>query len=377
MYYKIFSTRLIIAILFLGVHNTTDAQINTSPYEFTEIFRVGDEARGDTILLSAHKSSVIDVNSSNQMFVGSGWTPDIPVMSFSDEGHFIGFVGAKGEGPGEYKSSLSLVVAPGDSIYVFDWNFDRLSVFEPNTLKYAYSINVGASELSPSTPMELLGVTPEGYLFEYIMPFGAPGSEPDEQRYNHIHLVDRRGNISKESITKLPHGEVFVRASEEAMSVTPFPFGKNPFFTYKNGLLYAGWNDAIVISVISQDGDVLRTIKQEHETVRVTRKEIESKVSDFSKELRRAMLSSDLLPETKPAYDELVVDDQGQVWIREYPDTDSEFAKWLIIDPDSKLVGEMEFPTNLLLKAIKGGRAYASVNSEMYGPYIVVYEITE
>ncbi len=35
----------------------------------------------------------------------------------------------------------------------------------------------------------------------------------------------------------------------------------------------------------------------------------------------------------------------------------------------------MELPANLLLKAIKGGRAYASVNSEVHGPYIIVYSI--
>ena len=357
-----------------------DVQINTVktfPYEFTEIFRIGDEARGDTILFTAHRASVIAVNSTRQLFVGDLRSP---VMSFSDEGHFIGFIGASGEGPGEFKRISNVVIGPGDSIYVHDLTLDRLLVYEPNMLDYAFSLpNIRSSRRGF---FDLLGVTPKSFLFQSSFIYCPPedpvcGHDPDETKLDSVFLVDKRGVMAETSIAKLPAEEVFVKASTGFIAVIELPFGKEPFFAHKNGLLYAGWNDAIDISVVSEDGDVLRTIKGEHTTMSITREEIDSELSNLPEEYRNAILSSRLLPETKPAYDELVVDDQGQVWIREYPDTDSEFAKWLIIDSDSKLVGEMELPTNLLLKTIKGDRAYASINSEMYGPYIVVYEITE
>jgi len=88
------------------------------------------------------------------------------------------------------------------------------------------------------------------------------------------------------------------------------------------------------------------------------------------------MLESELIPETKPAYDAMVVDDHGNIWIRKYPDKGAELALWLIIDSNNRFVGEMELPSNLLLKTIQAGRAYASVESEIYGPYIVVYSIS-
>ena len=156
------------------------------------------------------------------------------------------------------------------------------------------------------------------------------------------------------------------------------PFGRDPFFVYKNGLLYAGWNNEIDIKVVSENGEAMRTIKRRHSPVSVTQKERTELISYRSTRDQRTILRSELLSETKPAYDALVVDDNGHVWIREYPRSiNSKFANWLIFDSDSQLIGEMELPVNVLLQEITRGRAYASVNSEMYGPYIVVYSVTE
>lgn len=357
-----------------------EAQVNTSPYELTEIFRIGDEQAGGSIFFESHLHTQIAVNSANQFFVGGGWGVS-PVMSFSDEGRFVGYVGAEGKGPGEFETSSSVVVGPGDSIYVFDTELDRLLVYEPQTLQYAYSRNTVNTGLSVSSPYELLGVTEKGYLFEFGTPYRPPGNElgvePHGPRYSVVNLLDRKGAMVGKSVGKLPAGERVVRTQGSSITVMPLPFGRTPFFVYENGLLYAGWNDSINISVISENGEEVRTFEIAHEVLPVTRREIENQLANSSQRNRRSILRSELLPETKPAYDALVVDDQGHVWIREYPDIDAEFAKWLIVNTDGKLIGEMELPENLLLKTIKAGRAYASVNSEVYGPYIVVYSITE
>ncbi len=366
------------------LYGTVEAQINNSPYHFTEIFRIGDESRGDSIFFRDHEDAQLAVNSSNDLFVG-GWD-ETPVWSFSDEGKLIGFVGAEGEGPGEFKSSSSVVVGPGDSIYVFDPRLNRLSVFAPQTLRYSHSVHTVDASASISTPRKLLGVVKGGYLFQYRAPFRPPtsdfgGYDPDEPRVDFVDLIDRHGRMTGMTIAKLPSGERLVKTSQSgggsSIAVMPRPFGRDPFFVLKNSNVYAGWNDAIDIAVISEKGEPVRKIRFAHEASPVTRREIEGIVKDASQRVRRWVLESESIPETKPAYDAMVVDDQGHIWIREYPNTDAEFAKWLIINSESNLVGEMELPANLLLKTIKAGRAYASINSEDYGPYVVVYLITE
>ena len=368
----------------LSLCDTVEAQMNTSPYHFTEIFRIGDESRGDSIFFRDHEDAQLAVNSSNDLFVG-GWD-EVPVLSFSDEGKLIGLVGAEGEAPGEFKSSSSVVVGPGDSIYVFDPRLNRLSVFAPQTLRYSHSVHTVDASASISTPRKLLGVVKGGYLFQYRAPYRPPGSDlggydPDESRFDFVNLIDRHGRMTGMTIAKLPSGERLVKTSQSrggsSIAVMPLPFGRDPFFVLKNSNVYAGWNDAIDVAVISEKGEPVRTIRFAHEASPVTRRDIEGIVKDASRRVRRWVLESESIPETKPAYDALVVDDQGHIWIREYPNTDAEFAKWLIVNSNGELIGAMELPENLLLKTIKAGRAYASVYSEIYGPYIVVYSITE
>ena len=195
-----------------------------------------------------------------------------------------------------------------------------------------------------------------------------------------VNLLDKQGDIAKTSIAQLPAKELIVITSSNdsgsSIGVVPLPFGRASFFVFKNSLLYSGWNDAIDIAIISENGEVIRTIEIAHEALPVTRKELDVKASSYSNRYRKAILKSKMIPKTKPAYDALVVDDQGHVWIREYPDPESKIAKWLIADTNGRLVGDMELPTNLILKTIRAGRAYGTVSSDTDGSYIAVYAIT-
>ena len=105
----------------LSISGVTDAQVNTSPYEFVEILRIGDESRGDSILLTSHESARMGVDSDNQIFIDGERPPVSPVLSFSDEGHFTGFVAPKED---VQASSGSVIIGPRDSIYVYDSHLD-------------------------------------------------------------------------------------------------------------------------------------------------------------------------------------------------------------------------------------------------------------
>lgn len=223
-------------------------------------------------------------------------------MSFSDGGRFVGYVGAEGKGPGEFETSSSVVVGPGDLISVFDTELDRLLVYEPQTLQYAFGRNTVDTGLSISSPYELLGVTEKGCLFEFKTPLRPPGNEldvePNGPRYSVINLLGRKDAIVKTNVATLPAGERVVRTQGSSITVMPLPFDRTPFFVYENGLLYAGWNDSIYISVISESGKEVQIINFAHEVLPVTRREIENKSTNSLKRNRRLILRSELLRET-------------------------------------------------------------------------------
>ncbi|MCY4674292.1 MAG: 6-bladed beta-propeller [Bacteroidetes bacterium] len=362
----------------------SDAQTITSPYELTEIFRIGDESKGDSIFFQDHEDLRLAVNSTNHLFVGG--YGESPVYSFSGNGEFIGFVGSEGVGPGEFNNSSNIVIGPGDSIYVYDSPTDRISVFEPQTRRYSHGLRVTVDEgedVYRSSAQILLGVVKDGYLFQYntaYFPPGEPGGyDPDESRLVFVNLVNRQGRLAKKSLAELPAGERLIKTSQSrsgsTISIMPLPFGRSPFFIFDNNQLYAAWNDVIDIAIMSKHGDHLRSIRVGHEALSVTRKELADIVAHSSKSIRKWVLESESIPKTKPAFDALIVDDQGLIWIRKYPDTGDELATWLIVNPTGQLEGKLDLPVGLLLKVIKKDRVYASFYDETSGPYIVAYKI--
>lgn len=379
--YNVRSLISLLCIFCLYLHNTSEAQINSTPDDLVEIFRVGDEADGDTILFRNHEHAEVAVDNSGRFFVG-GWQ-EAPVIAFSEKGDFIGYVGDLGEAPGEFENSSSVTIGSNGQIYVFDFDSGKLSAFEPELFQFSHSNRI-SNPMNLFQPNKLLGMSENGYFFKYITSHWMPddperGYKPEESRFEFVKLVDDSGSIVMDSVAKLPASQfgVTVYSDEDlsSMSVYPLPFGRKPFFAFKNGLIYAGWNDMVDISVISEDGEIIHTVRINHKAKPVTRKELRSKMSGRSRRERRDIQKSKLLSDTTPAYDVMVIDDDGNIWIREYPDFKSELTKWMIIDPNSNVIGEIELPTSVLLKTIKAGRAYASVNPEEYGPYIAVYSV--
>ena len=362
----------------------SDAQTITSPYKLTEIFRIGDESKGDSIFFQHHEDLRLAVNSTNHLFVGG--YEESPVYSFSGNGEFIGFVGSEGVGPGEFMHSSNIIIGPGDSIYVYDSPADRVSVFEPQTRRFSHSFRVTVDEggdVYRSSAHKLLGVVNDGYLFQYntaYYPPGGPGGyDPDETRLVFVNLVNRQGHLAKKSLAELPAGENLIKTSQSrsgsTISIMPLPFGRSPFFIFNNNQLYAAWNDVIDVAIMSKHGNHLRSFRVGHEALSVTRKELADMVAYDPKSIRQWVLESESIPKTKPAFDALVVDDQGLIWIRKYPDTGDELANWLIVNPTGQLEGKLDLPIGLLLKEIKKDRVYASFYDETNGPYIVAYKI--
>ena len=362
----------------------SDAQTITPAYELTEVFRIGDEGKGDSIFFQDHEDLQLAVNSTNHLFVGG--YGESPVYSFSSNGEFIGFVGSEGVGPGEFKNSSNIVIGPGDSIYVYDSPADRVSVFEPQTRRFSHSFRVTVDEVEDvyrSSAHKLLGVVKDGYLFQYntaYYPPGEPGGyDPDEPKLAFVNLVNRLGHLETKSLAELPAGERLIKTSQSrsgsTISIMPLPFGRSPFFIFNNNQLYAAWNDVIDIAIMSRHGDHLRSIRVGHAALSVTRKELSDMVAHSSKSIRKWILESESIPETKPAFDALIVDDQGLIWIRKYPDSGDELATWLIVNSAGQLEGKLDLPIGLLLKVINKDRVYASYYDETSGPYIVVYKL--
>ena len=99
-------------------------------------------------------------------------------MFFAANGELLEVVGRQGEGPGEFKGLQEVHAGPGDSLYVFDYAFNRISVFEPESFDLAYTFRVSRDSLS--NPSDLIGVVNTGLLFYYTVPFNLKPDHTEE-----------------------------------------------------------------------------------------------------------------------------------------------------------------------------------------------------
>lgn len=259
--------------------------------------------------------------------------------------------------------------------FVFDLDLRRISVFEPEQHRFAYSFIImeGARE----APIRLVGVAEEGALIVYTTPYSATTSK--EKRFRVVKLLDREGYLKQDPVLKLPEDELLVtRIGTSGISVMPLPFGRESIIRLgPKDELYSGWNETIDITISALDETTPRSIQHQHQPVPVVKNDMDAILAAISSERRRQRIIDADLHETKPAYETFVVDDQGRVWVKVSMSGVSSTAQWLIFGSEGEVVGETVLPANVKLEVVKSGRAYGIEIDERGAQYVVTYKILD
>lgn len=363
----------IIAVSLISACATSDkngaSDVIHTRLELRELFRLGDELAGDTVLFG-DIGDLVSIDRSDRIFIGEQQNPQIYV--FTAGGDLFKTIGKEGSAPGEFQRLESIYVDYADTLYAFDSHLERISVFEPEGLELAYSFAV--SEDSLGLPYWLVGVLDTGFLVTYSWPV-SPGEILTDRRL-YIMRVDWEGEVIHPPIHYLPAAEWIVSQAGEEPFAIGMPFGREPVLRMDlAGRMYAGWTESINIHVISPSGVPSDTIAYPLTPIPLLRQEVEYYVKDNSDWYRKAVLSADL-PANKPAIETFVVDDLERVWVKTIsPSVTDSTSQWLILDKEKQLYGRITLPSDTDLITIRKGRAYAVDHSK--GSTLIVYQVTE
>jgi len=343
-------------------------------FELTELFRLGDESRGDTILFGSI-GELVAVDGSGRIFIGEQQDPIVYVLN--TDGDLLKKIGREGNGPGDFQRLSSIHIGSADTLYIHDYNLGYLSVYEPERLELAYSIAVSYDD-SLGGSYSLVGTLDTGYLFTYGRPIRA--GEPSQGRRMHVMLVTWAREIIHPPVHSILAADWLSSAIDERVFAIrmPFPVGRETVLRMgPRGNLFAGWTESIDIEVVSPDGIQHNTVTHSLAPVPLTRQEIilfAEERSEISNSVYDEILTADL-PATKPAFETFVVDDLERIWIKTTSPSVADTARWLILDQKSQLKGEIGLPKRTNLRVIRHGRAYAIDDGEE--KLLVVYQIRE
>ena len=215
----------------------------------TEVFRIGDEMAGDTVLFGGGVE--VAINSMGLLFVTDRGIVGIRV--FSNTGALMRRIGRAGEGPGEFQSTPLVRVGPRDTVYTLDTEATRLSVFAPNNFRPVETIDISGTE-SFDTEFQtfqfarnLIGVVEDGFLVQYKDAKIPLMSDMDAPEHTVLKLLNRNGDVSADTLVKMPDRDmVYAQTRGQSSMMAKIPFGRDAFIALSpDDLLFYGRNEAI------------------------------------------------------------------------------------------------------------------------------------
>jgi hypothetical protein len=308
------------------------------------------------------------------------------IRIFGPDGAYVRTVGRAGEGPGELSTPRGLAALGGDTLAVYDWRGGRITFFAPDG-------RVGRTATAFF----------QGYGQPYRVSFFADGSIVGQSGYS-----GGRGIVSGEKPTFVTDSAVLVfsptdgspgdtvdilqtgesvrsmhRSGQGVMVLTSTAaFERSNSFAASPDGVWSGYGDRYAVRLLDpSDGHAKRIVRAPGLDRPLTDEEVnavkkaELADADTPERLRAAQQVIDLSPRPamRPAFDRMLVDDGGRLWLRDWPGADTDTRRWWVFARDGGLLGSVVVPGKLRLMAIQNGHAWGIVHDELDVPYVVRY----
>ncbi len=270
---------------------------------------------------------------------------------YDGKGKFKGTAGRKGGGPGEFQGLADVWTLAGDSLLTYDFRNNRISFFEPGG-EYVRSFQLLSLTGGKSSP-SLVAPFADGSLLirARTMEF-TPQTEGGLRRDSVLYLRCDPAGALLDSVGWFPGPEWYVKAEEGMMAASSRAFGRSPVATAFAGAFYFGSSDSYEIARYDSNGQLQRLIRRTHESLEVTPEDmelwIEERLADVDDENQKTFwerLYADMpVPQTMPAYERLIVDDEGSVWVEDYRRPGDAQPRWTVFDSAGVMLGAVETP---------------------------------
>jgi outer membrane protein assembly factor BamB len=285
---------------------------------------------------------------------------------------------------------ISKIRVADDTLHVLGDAFQKISVFDLQTMKHIHDMKLSISEEMHQSPPWLdwtrkkkLSYKPIDFYVRsdgnYLVFFGDEGVGPMNT------VVGRTYEVSLYNPTKkeyLKHdllsfvwtGQTLID-QEEMTVMFRVPYKRSSRFTYSGKELIHGWTEEMLIKIYDEEGEYQRAFYHPDPEIPLELEDALAHYQDSGENVVRA-IRNDTLPETWPAFDALKLDDAGRLWISTFT-SDPQTSEWRVLDAaDGTLLARFNWPRGKQIETIKNGKLYARETEEETGlEKIVRYQI--
>ena len=278
---------------------------------------------------------------------------------FSPGGAFLGEIGGPGDGPGEFRWITSLQVVPGDSLFVFDEQQQRLTamladgdVIRTTPIRIPV-INTGGplSSLRRLADHRWVGRSSEARVRR-----GAPGQFLRDTVV--VGLIDD-GLEEMTPLTALPGRWSTTNLVAGRRSFRTSPFSPKVSVAEWGRCAFVSATGAPEIFVYSANGDLLQAIPGPGAPRRITEGHLETRleweltrVPAEEEPIRRTVLRREARPEHLPYYHQTLVDEWGDIWLQEFEPPLGPSRRWYVVSQFGEHLETVEMPAPMQVFSI-------------------------
>jgi len=314
--------------------------------------------------------------SDGRILVVNGGTQEL--RYFDATGAHLATVGRKGGGPGEFEGLGLAVVGPGDTVAAYDWNLRRLSYFAPDG-RFVRSV---PWRFEGGFPLPIAPLPDGAWLANRGFVFRPGPSGSDVIRDTLPFLVFDSTGTLRDSIGRFPQFEFYVVSEEHSAYASSLPFGRATEVAVWNDRFYAGHNERYEIIRYTLEAVPELILRLVHSPVAVTAEDVavlkaeRLENADERWRPRTERMFQDMpLPSTFPAFADLIVDAQGNLWVLDYTRPGDEARSWTVFSADGRALGSVATPPGVRVLEIGRDHLLGVWQDDLDVQYVRLYRL--
>lgn len=327
----------------------------------------------------------VDVDRGGRIYVLDGM--NLHVRVFSAQGEFLLEMGGPGGGPGEFRAMrLRAMGLMGDSLVAIHNNWtNQLVLFD---LQGEYR---SATRLPPVVRRGATTGLADLGRGQFLL-HGKRGYGTRLFAESQGQEILLRVNLNDGTIDTLveyqPHDVIPHALSQGMMELFPRPFPSREVWTVgPGGRIAFGNGEAYVITVYDPMWRAVARLTGPTVPRDVTKEDVAafreqfpfgSGMDDMPPAMRRAaatVLSEMEYPTEWPAYDQLLYDSEGRLWVRNPVRPKESFATWDVYDTALQYVAVAEIPSDVQVLKIQNGVVYGKATDQFGVSSVKVYRL--
>ena len=301
------------------------------------------------------------------------------IRFFDATGSFMSSLGRDGDGPGEFRDPIEISVLTPDSLLVWDWALNRVSVV---TVEGAF-VRVFVPQPTAPNPTGRIGVAEHGRTVvigshEVRIPSGS-GFIPQRLL---LLRYDVEG-VLRDTAATLPYGSVGVIDAESRMAGGPIFEARGSFATDGTNLYLADGSDpeVRVLNASQQLGRILRWTPPDRtvtpEDVDRYKSERLEGLSGGALQLTRKRYEAVPAADQFPAVSNILVDSDGNTWVRRFQQPFSELQTWWRFDSEGTFRCALDLPVELYVLQIDTGFVLAVAKDDLGTESVVTFRLAD